>query len=497
MAGITVDLDAVELGKQLDKVKTGQTRWFGFVKGSTPKECYLELSKTEGQITRSMMAAKKGRTTVVATGEVTYDGGVFKFKSVKGDNSVGTVMRKQLKEGLSKVDELGKHKQRIKQAEIDGEVVDPDAPKGDPDEEEDGLDLKAAWLKASGAARDVHGKLKETFGTEHADFKRIEALRVDGFATKKAGDYAGGIALMEQLVEGAKALLARGLEPEVDEGAWDKAASAAKSLYPQLKSGLPPELFNQLEQLRKAGVDAKKKGSLGEAVAKMNQFVEDGRSALASEPDTATDRLVQKREDLWQKLLGQAKDAYKAGAKALGTSSGEFQQLEAMRAGAVEMKKKGDLEEATFVMQDYLGKTKVALANAGEPVSIKEASSSWQDAVDEVNEQINNLSSILKQSPKEALRRIGDAGLNGIVESGGLKVPLMARLMELRSVKGDARTKAMTEALELSKKFADLLKTDARFEAIDRNPWGIQANVRDTIGAALTRLDRSIQAEMR
>ncbi len=127
------------------------------------------------------------------------------------------------------------------------------------------------------------------------------------------------------------------------------------------------------------------------------------------------------------------------------------------------------------------------------------ARQAWQDANDEVNDQINGLRSALLKRAKggddeaelfaDALTDIAERGLNAI--TGDLRVKLMAAVMELGSgatPAGDGKA-----AIGHIEAFQAFLDGNEKIEVCDGNPFGAAVSIRATLSPALQRMTAALQ----
>jgi hypothetical protein len=120
-----------------------------------------------------------------------------------------------------------------------------------------------------------------------------------------------------------------------------------------------------------------------------------------------------------------------------------------------------------------------------------QAVGSFRSAIEAVDGQISSLQSVLKTSDFPFLRRIADAGMNGI--TGNHKVPVMTAIRDVSAASAGGRIKAAAKALSAVDAFATHLETDPRVQACDRNPFGITVTIRTILVPALTELRTALE----
>ncbi len=116
----------------------------------------------------------------------------------------------------------------------------------------------------------------------------------------------------------------------------------------------------------------------------------------------------------------------------------------------------------------------------------------WRAASDAVDGQIGKLQGTLRATTDPDLKRIADAGLNGI--TGDHKVPVLAALQEIDAAGPEALRPAAARARPAMDAFISHLTSDPRVEACDRNPFGITVTIRATLVPALQDLSTTLQS---
>jgi hypothetical protein len=118
----------------------------------------------------------------------------------------------------------------------------------------------------------------------------------------------------------------------------------------------------------------------------------------------------------------------------------------------------------------------------------EKAKSTWRDAIDTVNGQLDKLRGELVKVDDAELKRIAEFGLNAITADH--RVPLQAAMVDLDATQGGDSTKAIAAAKELVEEFRDHLDTDERVEACDDNPFEIKVTIRESLDKALLQMEQ-------
>jgi hypothetical protein len=134
----------------------------------------------------------------------------------------------------------------------------------------------------------------------------------------------------------------------------------------------------------------------------------------------------------------------------------------------------------------------------------KTARQAWQDANDDVNDQINGLRRALLDRAKkpgddakleglvEALNEIAEKGLNAVTEDH--RVKLMAAVMEVSDGSAAAIQKFGAKALDLITKFQVFLASSEKIEVCDANPFDAPMSIRATLTPPLAQMAAALQA---
>lgn len=120
------------------------------------------------------------------------------------------------------------------------------------------------------------------------------------------------------------------------------------------------------------------------------------------------------------------------------------------------------------------------------------AAETWQGASDAVDGQIGKLQGALRGNNDPDLKRIADAGLNGI--TGNHKVPVMVAIREVSAAGADSIAQRVASARKAVDAFSKHLATDPRVGACDRNPFGVSVSIRATLEPALRSLASTLDA---
>jgi hypothetical protein len=146
-------------------------------------------------------------------------------------------------------------------------------------------------------------------------------------------------------------------------------------------------------------------------------------------------------------------------------------------------------------------------ASAAPTADWKTARQAWQDANDDVNDQINGLRRALLDRVKkpddedegmeglaEALSEIAEQGLNAVTEDH--RVKLMASVMEVGDGSPAAMQKFGAKALGLITGFQEFLATSEKIEVCDGNPFDAPVSIRATLTPPLAQMAAAIQASI-
>ncbi|MBC2836523.1 hypothetical protein [Paragemmobacter straminiformis] len=111
----------------------------------------------------------------------------------------------------------------------------------------------------------------------------------------------------------------------------------------------------------------------------------------------------------------------------------------------------------------------------------------WRDAKETVDVSIGALQSALRGIDDPDLRRIADAGLNGVTD--GLQTRLMAALFEYNAASGENRAKVAETLRGRAVDLRNMLETDPIIALCEDNPFGVKVAIRAPLIAALDKLE--------
>lgn len=121
--------------------------------------------------------------------------------------------------------------------------------------------------------------------------------------------------------------------------------------------------------------------------------------------------------------------------------------------------------------------------------TVATARAAWRSANDTINQQLDALRKVLRDSPNPGLQRIGEFGLNGI--TGRRRTALESRLLEFDAAQGPA-LKTLAQATSASaQEFRTFIESDPRVAACDACPV-TPVTLRKTLGTALLILERTL-----
>ncbi len=115
----------------------------------------------------------------------------------------------------------------------------------------------------------------------------------------------------------------------------------------------------------------------------------------------------------------------------------------------------------------------------------------WSDAKDQVDQQLNALYGVLKQTGIPVLAEVAGQ-IESVLEN--YRVGPIAALMEYDRANGPAKEKARAAALSAVVHYQKTLADDAHVKVADTNPFGVEVTVRTTFGAALAELQGQLAA---
>lgn len=217
-----------------------------------------------------------------------------------------------------------------------------------------------------------------------------------------------------------------------------------------------------------------------------------------SEPEV-DDTKLRKELAMWRK---KAKGAYDDVKGRVDGKSFEAKLIERTKKAAFELDKGDDLEEALEWWKtlhdvcDGAGRGVDPEEDDGEEdakwlddaldvsdVDAKALLDAWQKAIATIDPQLNKLATAIKGVGDPRLDEIADKGIQGM--TAGFRTKLQAALLEARFSSGARQDKALKKAVSLADKFVDVVYDDPRFEACDRNDFGVTVTLRKSLGTAL------------
>jgi hypothetical protein len=185
------------------------------------------------------------------------------------------------------------------------------------------------------------------------------------------------------------------------------------------------------------------------------------RRVTAVEPRVQDARKTRASEAKWMSLFMAAQDL---------ASEGDFAQaLKAL-----------DHIERLLDGAGAAGAGAAADKDDGKPVVVV-----WRDAKEAVDVQLEQLYGKLKMTGAPALERVA-AKIEAVLTS--YRVGLMTALTEYDQASGANKEAARAKALQVVKTYQANLPKDKRVIGADMNPFGVKVEIRQTLGAALTRL---------
>ncbi|HSU04025.1 MAG TPA: hypothetical protein VLI93_00475 [Acetobacteraceae bacterium] len=158
---------------------------------------------------------------------------------------------------------------------------------------------------------------------------------------------------------------------------------------------------------------------------------------------------------------------------------------DALRA-AITALKTGDLAGCAKAL-DTVDRT---IPSRPVPSDVGDSITAWQDAIETVDKQIEELGRVLRSSDDEELQQIAEFGLNAI--TGGYKTPLMASLLELQGKDAESIVVISANTVKQVTNFRSHIESDDRVTACDGNPFGVTVGIRSVLVPALARLQASL-----
>lgn len=120
------------------------------------------------------------------------------------------------------------------------------------------------------------------------------------------------------------------------------------------------------------------------------------------------------------------------------------------------------------------------------------ARNQWNDAIDEVNQQLNALAARLRQSSDPRLHDIAEFGLAKIM--AGHHVPLRAALLDVAGANTDQQGPVIAKTINILTGFENHLSSHPYVDACEKNPFGVTVQLRATLNPALKGLRTALTA---
>jgi hypothetical protein len=277
-----------------------------------------------------------------------------------------------------------------------------------------------------------------------------------------------------------------------------------------------PAVREALEQLSKKATEAAKAGNYTEALKALDKWEEGIKSTLKSmvppppppppppSPQGADkDAVLRRLNGMKAAILTAAKGPDAARVQTLVQSvNGLLKNSDAAQAGKVLDELEPLLAKAGSVPPPPPPPSPTASQGADEEeveegavdvdqtkfrAGWAQAKSAWQEASDEVDGQINKLTSKLRASDDNELKQIAEYGLNAV--TGDHKVPLMAAIRELDGADGNKLKSLVAKAGAIANSFKSHIDSDERVKECDANPFGVPVTIKKSIGGALDKLN--------
>lgn len=269
-------------------------------------------------------------------------------------------------------------------------------------------------------------------------------------------------------------------------------ANRLKALKPNLDRALASQvpLAAQVAQLAATAGAQARKGDFTTALQSLGQLetlVAEALKQLAATP--SEDPAAEFNERL-KKLLPSIKEA-------ANTAIADSVKLLSSEAGALARGKKfaeahQKLDELEKLLQRSgdgdAGKT--GKPSNEFPKLWAEAKSTWQNAIDTVNGQLEKLAAALREANDEELKDIAEFGLNAVTNNH--RVRLQAAMMDVDDAKAEALASKAARASNLVLDFRDHLEVDERVQACDENPFDVTVTIRAELVPALTMLEEAL-----
>lgn len=114
----------------------------------------------------------------------------------------------------------------------------------------------------------------------------------------------------------------------------------------------------------------------------------------------------------------------------------------------------------------------------------------WTSAKDEIDPQLDALTTAMRGSGLPLFERIADAGLHAITK--GQFVALQSALMSYDQTANDAKQDAAKPVRQAIQAMRDFLTGEAAIGLLEKNPFGIDLPLKARLGAALDRIDTGL-----
>jgi hypothetical protein len=115
----------------------------------------------------------------------------------------------------------------------------------------------------------------------------------------------------------------------------------------------------------------------------------------------------------------------------------------------------------------------------------------WNDAKDRVDQQMNALYGVLKDTGIPVLAEVAGQ-IEAVLEN--YRTGLVTALMDYDRAGGSTKDEARAAAIRVVQRYQTTLANDAHVTAADTNPFGVSITARATLGAALDALQSQLSA---
>ena len=116
----------------------------------------------------------------------------------------------------------------------------------------------------------------------------------------------------------------------------------------------------------------------------------------------------------------------------------------------------------------------------------------WAAAKEQVGAQIAALQSSLRATKDPLLLAIADKGLHGLTQK--LQVGLHVAAMEFDAAAADGRAKLRPKLLGAIVELRSFVQSHPALPLLEKNPFGVQVTIRDSLGTALDAMERTSAA---